>query len=306
MKTQVYDVTPELADHWLKQCNVINFRAINKDRVKKYADEMLRNCWDENGVPIIFNDKQQLLDGQHRLSAVVKSGMTVKMLVVTGVQSGCKTIDRGMGRTVGQWCKSEGIQHGKTVASIARLVGLYDNDKWASATPKDGWGDSKVFEYIEENKESLVECSRMAASVMKIIPQSILGTILHIGCERGNPYEYQDAVWFVERLKTGENLSAVDPVFHLRNKLLAATHRSACSPIMKRALATLAWNKTIQGETTHILAIRMTGPRAMSMPSTILTAERSSGTMELTPEIYNAMKQEVMENVMLDPSKRQR
>lgn len=247
MKTQVYDVTPELAEHWLKQCNTINFRSINKDRVKKYADEMLRNCWDENGVPIIFNAQQQLLDGQHRLSAVVKSGKTIKMLVVTGVQSGCKTIDRGMGRTVGQWCKSEGIQHGKTVASIARLVGLYDNDKWASSHPKDGWGDSEVFEYIERNKESLVECSRMAA-----------------------------------------------------------THRSACSPIMKRALTTLAWNKTIQGETTHILAIRMTGPRAMSMPSTILTAERSTGDFEITPEVYNSMHKEVMENLMLDPSKRRR
>lgn len=305
MKTQVFDVTPELAQHWLKQCNVINFRSINKDRVKKYAEEMLRDCWDENGVPIIFNDDQQLLDGQHRLAAVVKSGKTIKMLVVSGVQSGCKTIDRGMGRTIGQWCKSEGILHGKSVASIARLVGLYDSDKWASSSAKDGWGDSEVFAYIEENKESLVECARMASNVTHIIQQSIMGTILHIGCERGNPNDYQDAVWFVDKLKTGENLRGIDPVFHLRNKLMSASHRSSCSRIMKRALATLAWNKTIQGETTQILKICLTGPRAINMPSTIMIAERSGGS-DLTPDLMNVLHQEVMENISRDPATRRR
>lgn len=306
MKTQVFDVTPEMAQHWLKQCNVINFRSINKVRVSRYADEMSRNCWDENGVPIIFNGEQQLLDGQHRLAAVVKSGRTVRMLVVTGVKSGCKTIDRGMGRTIGQWCKSEGIANGNAVASITRMVGLHDKNKWSSVNYKDGWGDSEIFEYIEENNESLVECARMASNAKSIIAKSILGAILHVGCNRGNPYEYQEAVWFVHKLKTGESLQGTDPVFHLRNRLISATHKSGCSALMKRALATLAWNKTIQGEATKVLKICMTGPDSISMPSTILTAEPRTAGPELTPELYNSMHQEVVENAMLDPSKRRR
>lgn len=306
MKTQVFDVTPELAEHWLKQCNTINFRSISKERVNRYADEMSRDCWDENGVPIIFNAEQQLLDGQHRLSAVVKSGKTIKMLVVTGVQSGCKTIDRGMGRTIGQWCKSEGITNGNAVASITRMVGLHDKNRWSSVNYKDGWGDSEVFEYIEENSESLSECARMASTAKSIIAKSILGTILHVGCNRGNPYDYEEAVWFVEKLKTGESLRGTDPVFHLRNRLVSATHKSSCSALMKRALTTLAWNKTIQGETTKVLKICMTGPDSMNMPSTILTAERSTGSSEITPELYSPMRKEVVENLMLDPSKRRR
>lgn len=274
MKTQVFDVTPEMAQHWLKQCNTINFRELNGERVRKYSVEMIRDCWDENGVPIIFNDQQQLLDGQHRLAAVVKSGKTVRMLVVTGVKSGCKTIDRGMGRTVGQWCKASGYQHGRAIASIARLVGLYECEKWGSSHPKDGWGDSELFEYIERNSESLMLCARLSGNASSVLTHSILGAILHIGCERANPYDYSDAVWFVEKLKSGEGLRSIDPVFHLRNKMLAETQRAKIGLIMKRAIATIAWNKTIAGETSQVLAVRLTGPTAMQMPSKILAAQK--------------------------------
>lgn len=77
---KVMAVTPEMAVAWLSN-NPYN-RPLNGRSVEMFAEAMLRGEWKERqGVPVTVIEGGPLKNGQHRLSAVVKAGIPVRMLV---------------------------------------------------------------------------------------------------------------------------------------------------------------------------------------------------------------------------------
>jgi hypothetical protein len=72
-------VTPQIAEHWLES-NVLN-RQVRKSRVRTYARDMAAGKWQFNTQGITFATDGTLIDGQHRLKAVVESGASVLMVV---------------------------------------------------------------------------------------------------------------------------------------------------------------------------------------------------------------------------------
>lgn len=80
------DIHPDLASEWLGG-NIRN-RPISQRVVNQYAADMRQGRWRDNHVAIAFDRQGTLIDGQHRLWAVIESGCTVRMLVVTGLEPG--------------------------------------------------------------------------------------------------------------------------------------------------------------------------------------------------------------------------
>lgn len=75
------NVTPELAAEWLRRNN---FNRPKKESVvANYARQMKAGLWRCTHQGIAFSDNGTLLDGQHRLFAVIESGKTVPMIVFT-------------------------------------------------------------------------------------------------------------------------------------------------------------------------------------------------------------------------------
>lgn len=77
----VVDVTPEIARQWLVY-NRIN-RPARPDVVRKYVQQIESGLWKRTHQGVAFTREGALLDGQHRLFAVVETGKTVQMLVFT-------------------------------------------------------------------------------------------------------------------------------------------------------------------------------------------------------------------------------
>lgn len=77
------NVTPELAQDWLarNKCN----RAISDAYVASLIRDMKEGKWIVNGDTIRFSKEGELLDGQHRLTAIVKSGIPQDVYVMTGL-----------------------------------------------------------------------------------------------------------------------------------------------------------------------------------------------------------------------------
>ena len=75
MKCEIMKVSPEMATKWLEK-NIVN-RRIRDYKVNAYARDMKNGDWRLNGEAIVFNKSGQLVDGQHRLNAIAKSGVTV-------------------------------------------------------------------------------------------------------------------------------------------------------------------------------------------------------------------------------------
>lgn len=83
LSCRIEEVTPEMAKAWL--LNNPENRPIEEGRVREYADKMRRGEWKEKmpgGAPLIVMKEGELINGQHRLMAVVKYGKSVRMQVL--------------------------------------------------------------------------------------------------------------------------------------------------------------------------------------------------------------------------------
>ncbi|MDR1492025.1 MAG: hypothetical protein LBT05_04810 [Planctomycetaceae bacterium] len=75
----IVNVTPELAKQWLDNNNFN--RPKNQPEVDRYVHQIQSGLWRRTHQGAAFSSKGVLLDGQHRLWAIVQSGQSVPMLV---------------------------------------------------------------------------------------------------------------------------------------------------------------------------------------------------------------------------------
>ena len=100
MKSKVITITPVMADYWLTKNNVDN-RNLRHGWINYLTDEIKSGNWHVTHQGIAFDVNNRLLDGQHRLYAVVNSGISVDMLVTTGLPTDTfKAMDNGMKRNM--------------------------------------------------------------------------------------------------------------------------------------------------------------------------------------------------------------
>jgi hypothetical protein len=132
VKSQWMNVTPAMAKKWLD--NNFRNRPVNDDTVQAYARDMINGTWVPTHQGVAFNDKDELIDGQHRLLAIKLSGKTIKMMVTFGLPSQIEgsemttmdAVDRGRTRSVAdQLTIQHGFKNGSITASIcASIAGL--------------------------------------------------------------------------------------------------------------------------------------------------------------------------------------
>jgi len=108
--------------------NVKN-RALNNRHCKRIRDVILSGDWWLNGETIIFGADGTLLDGQHRLTAIVQAGVCVDVLVVRGIdEEAFRTLDGGRTRTTGEVLGIEGEKNSNAVAgAVQALVSFVDS-----------------------------------------------------------------------------------------------------------------------------------------------------------------------------------
>jgi len=84
LKSNVEFVTPELAREWLTKNHPQN-RPIRETRVRMYAEEMSAGRWRVTHQGVAFDSDGALIDGQHRLMAIVRTGAATHMMVTRGL-----------------------------------------------------------------------------------------------------------------------------------------------------------------------------------------------------------------------------
>ena len=132
MQTTVKNVTPKMALEILNKHLVPEHqRKLSEAVVESYACIMRAGQWLLTHQGIAIDETGELIDGQHRLRAIVASGVTVPLMVTTGIphngnETGVLTIDaidRGTERGVGaQLQLRHGISNGNLTAGAFRGV----------------------------------------------------------------------------------------------------------------------------------------------------------------------------------------
>jgi hypothetical protein len=80
--------------------NRIKNRTLDEKTVKRYMDDMIHERW-EVAQPILFDIKGNLIDGQGRLTSVVKTGIPIITWVIRGLSTKAfQVIDKGKRRSL--------------------------------------------------------------------------------------------------------------------------------------------------------------------------------------------------------------
>lgn len=121
---EVVDV--ETAVKWL-ETNTKN-RPVSDSAVRQYARDMAEGRWLRTTTPVKFDTRGALVDGQHRLWAVVESGTAVEFLVARDVNPEERFVqDVGRKRSVRDILAIEGAALGNMEVAIAnRMVQSFD------------------------------------------------------------------------------------------------------------------------------------------------------------------------------------
>ena len=237
-------VTPDLAREWLYR-NTGN-RPLRSEAVDKLARDMAAGRFLENGDAIRLSADGVLLDGQHRLEALVESGAAAWLLVVSNLPAAAQdTVDDGAKRTMADRFAFHGEPDAKTLAAVVRRAILWERGH-KYQTGKFQPSALESFEFLAEHPE-LREAASAAAHhrKAKLLPASTIGLCwwLFAAIDAGHCAE------FFDRLADGAMLAKGNPILTLRNRLSDLNAQPGRTPERHvLAMVIKAWNKYRTGQ----------------------------------------------------------
>jgi hypothetical protein len=244
----VETITPEAAKAIL--ANNTHNRALRRAVVARYESDIRAGRWQFNGDTIRVACDGTLLDGQHRLHAVVKAETPITTIVVRGLpRETFKTLDTGVKRTGAQTFTLAGVKNAAAAASMARWV--------RGITAGDGKNPARVSptELLEVvAAHPLINHYAKVGEKFRAMSQSACVSVLVLAAEKHGT-ELIDA--FMQRVVDGESLKKGDPEYQLRERflnnrakiarlgeivLVALTIKAVCAFIEGRTVGLLRWS----------------------------------------------------------------
>jgi hypothetical protein len=126
VRSRVQTITPKKAAEYLER-NTAN-RPLSQRTVREFAQAMRRGDWRVTHQGIAFDTTGALVDGQHRLAAIVEADIPVDVTVFTEVPVGAfDVLDTGRRRNAADVLAIEGEKSAITLAAMVRTVWLYEN-----------------------------------------------------------------------------------------------------------------------------------------------------------------------------------
>jgi len=241
---EVVTITPAEATAWLR-CNERN-RPVRKGHVNFLAKEIKEGHWQINGQAIVIADNEQVLDGQHRLLAIIEAGQPIKTLVVYGITpEAFSTIDTGAVRSSADALYLHFNEYGigivKAVATAVPWVKQLERGALRSGG-SNKISNSEVIVYAQDHPSLFQRAERLQSYPKDNRPLSLgVGTALYEYFARKDE---EKADKFFQDLFTGESLERTDVEFVLRAAFQKDAQRITSKlPVGVKVRMTIkAWN----------------------------------------------------------------
>ena len=262
----VEEIGPELAAHYLSK-NMTN-RPKSRVRIAEMARDMIEGDWLVTHAGIAFDWDDELIDGQNRLEAIIKSDTTQLMAVARGLDPDARhVIDTGRPRSASDSLALLEMPDTTVLASMAKLVILWDQGALklsVQAVPR--VTNHEVVQWVLATPEA--DTFRRAARRIYAagFPTPSVGTLAAalMIVARINSEDCED---LIERMTNRTLLGAKDPLFTLSRRIEAAarSRETLRSPGLL-ALYFRTWNALRRGLPLTNLRIGFNNGSVISIP----------------------------------------
>jgi hypothetical protein len=265
LELEVVLVDAAQAAEWLESNN--NNRRIRKSRLVEFRRDMLAGNWREIGDPIRFDTHGTLIDGQHRLEAIVLAATTqpdiqIPLVVARGVRpEDHVVIDTGTRRTAGDQLRIAGYSNFAILAVAAKWCILYDR-KVIQSGPVEAMvktvTHTEIMEYVEKNPDLQNIAAEVGGGLGRKcdMPNGHIAAGWYL-CWRINGSEADD---FFGRFADGIGLFDGDPILALRSRLREISrNRASLSADMYMSLLFRTWNARREDRTMKIIPLERQG-----------------------------------------------
>lgn len=242
MKAKVIKINSAVAEKLLEKND--GNRTVSPAVVSRYARDMKAGRWKTAGNPINIGPNGKLLNGQHRLLAIISSGVELEAVVVTEDSDEVFDVyDTGRTRGLGQLLQMHGLSNTTAIGGIARLSIMYE------MYPSQVWSHNlttrqEIIGYVSDHRDDLesVIPDVNALNTHVRVGKNWYGTVDYLVSQHSkSPQKWAD---FHESVSTGIGLEKGDPRLALRNYFL---RKGAPTTLWEQqtyvALGLIAWNR---------------------------------------------------------------
>lgn len=259
---EFFMITPPMAKVLLAR-NPQN-RDLVQAQLSRWSDALIKDHWEVNGETIIVSDTGELNDGQHRLEAVVRTGIPMTSLIVFGVtRNSRKTTDLGAKKTPGHVLAMSSRPPSDTTITSAALRIIINIEQ---GTHIGAFRSPKEIEGALERHGEFTASSTAGRKVAKVLGQPSLFSALHyLMSQKSAP----QADYFFEVMASGLAESEDHWAVKVRNRLLQEMKAKTKLPAIEiAALVIKAWNNTRveKKEKPQFLVWRSRGAHAEAFP----------------------------------------
>jgi len=263
--TKTERITPKRAQELL--ATMRRNRPVRRKVVEGYVEEMQAGRWRSTGQGIAIDWDGHLMDGQHRLLAIIESGIAVEMDVTYNEDpDNFKVRDKHRRRTIADDLSLADVQYPNESARIYRLwldLQYTKPDRYVAFGKQNrfGWNSEKALEWVQENEEDLahvIERCRRADAKRALYPPSLM-QMLYFCFYQTDP-NAADA--FMEDLICGcEGAGPVPKLREALDQLLLEKVRGMRPPqYLFAALVIKAWNAVREKKRPRTIAF---GPKEL-------------------------------------------
>ncbi len=255
-------LTPELATKLLEH-NTLN-RPLNEQHIKRIANQIISGQWRFNGDTIKLCGTGDVLDGQHRLWAVIEAKLPVETVIVEGIEKEAfATIDTlRKPRTGADVLALNGATRYRQYMSAALQWLL----RWQRGTLENFYApinriENSDIEMAYENNPGIARAIERVANLRGLANPSLIGFFYYVLANRSPEL----AERMVHTLENPAGVSITDPFFRLR-MYFTSEHLKRKDPVVTIALMIKAANAAYVNRELKNLSWRNQGSIPESFP----------------------------------------
>ena len=248
-------------------------RTLSQARIAAIAADIANGAWQADGSPIRVAKSGKLLDGQHRLSAIVRAKREVPVVLVEGLDEEAQlTIDSGKARSFNDYLIVRGYADHLTTSTTTRLLWRYLNGE---LTYEGNWSTrpsptlTALWDLFTERQQDIQAAVAVGRRAGKYIRMS--RSVLSVGWILLSAVDFEDAEEFFAQLanERPQGNATATLTRSMNNREGVAGKRGQVDQKWQMAFLFKAWNAFREGRDISIIRWTRGGKNREPFPEAV-------------------------------------